>query len=222
MPTSRSVLALDTAGRLDRDLATLAAYVDDLRDRLHGDSRGSLLVNALARIIVTAQLLRTQALDAAVAPESASIEIHERAMRSRMSVVARALFALKQNERWLSLTNSVGRFQSLRDFSAHVIDQVAQIHCRWLEGRGSEQRLDPAAQRALAYAALDDAEITFERLGRDADVEQFLRAGASNGCAAIQTACRELAATFGLALASASEETVITHPARRLGRRTAS
>lgn len=219
MPPSRSVLALDTAGRLDRDLATLAAYVDDLRDRLHGDSRGSLLVNALARIIVTAQLLRTQALDAAVAPESASIEVHERAMRARMNIVVRALFVLKQNERWLS---SVGRFRSLRDFSRYVIDHVAGIHCRWLEARGTEQGLDQATRHALAYAALDDAEISFERLGRDPDVERFLRVGASNGCAAVATACRELAATFGLALASSSEDAAITHLASRLGRRTAS
>lgn len=222
VPSSRSVLVLDTAGRLDRDLATLAAYVDDLRDRLHGDARASLLVNALARIIVTGQLLRTQALDAAVAPESASIEIHERALRARMNVVVRALFALKQNERWLSLPASVGRFRSLRDFNVYVIDQVAQIHALWLEHRCAEQRLDEATQRALAYTALDDAEIAFERLGRDADVERFLRLGASNGCAAVATACCELAATFGIALTSPGEERGTTHPADGLKRRTAS
>lgn len=221
MPLSRSVLVLDTAGRLDRDLATVAKYVDDLRDRLHGDARGSFLVQAVARVIVIAQLLRTQALDAAVEPEAVSIEFHERALRARMNIVVRAMFALKQHERWLTLPTAVGRFATLRDFSVYVTDQVAQIHCRWLEARGTEQRLDSAARQALTYSALDDAEIAFERLGRDPDVEQFLCVGAANACEAIATACRELAATMGVALTSSDEGRAMTQPNGR-GRRTAS
>jgi len=222
VPPSGSVLVLDTAGQLDRDLATIARYVDDLRDRLHGDARGSLLLQAVAHVIVTAQRLRMQAHDAAVAPEMASIEIHERALRARMNIVVRALVALKQNERWLTLSVPGSRFGSLRDFSVHVIDHVAQIHCRWLEAHGSEQRLDQATRHGLAYAALDDAEIAFERLGRVAPVEKFLRIGAVNACAAIATACRELAAILGVALTSPGDDSVMPHPAKGHGRRTAS
>ncbi len=94
MPPSRSVLVLDTAGQLDRELASLAAYVDDIRDLLRGDARASLVEHTVARVIVTAQHLRTQVLDAAVRPD-ASIEIHERALRARMNIVVRALYALK-------------------------------------------------------------------------------------------------------------------------------
>ena len=217
VPPSRSVLVLDTAGQLDRELASLAAYVDDIRDLLRGDARASLVEHTVARVIVTAQHLRTQVLDAAVRPD-ASIEIHERALRARMNIVVRALYALKQNERWLPHVALVGRFRSLRDFNLYVVDRVALIHTGWSEQRGS-QPLDSANQAASAYAALDEAEIAFERLGRDVDVEQFLRLASESPCEPVATACRELAVTIGAALKPPSAEASMT---RRTAGRTAS
>lgn len=184
----------------------MASYVDDVCELLRSDARGSLLVQTVARVILTAQLLRSQALDAVADKDTESIEIRECALRARMNIVVRALYALKQNERWMSRAAFAGRFRSLRDLSAHVIDEVAQIHQRWLEQRAPRQSLDVPSLRTLAYAALDDAEIAFERLGRDSDLEHFMRVGASSACEAIATACREMAITVGVALRGSSEE----------------
>lgn len=210
-----SVLALDTVGRLDRELATLAAYVDDVRDLLCRDARGSLVVQAVARVIVNAQHLRSQAHDAATGVDADSIEIRERALRARINIIVRALYALKQNERWMPQEAFGGRFRSLREFSLHVVDYVAQVHACWLEQRDPQQRVDRAAQRTIAYAALDDAEIAFERLGRDLAVQQFLQVGASSACEAIGTACRELSITVGIALHASSGEPTALRPANR-------
>lgn len=211
---SYSVLALDTAGRLDCELATLATYVDDIRDLIRGDARGALVVNALARVIVIAQLLRAQALHAAVGRDDESIENDERAFLARISIVVRSLFALKQNESWVSRAAWSGRFTSLRDFNVYVVDQLARIHNRWLEQRGPHQSLDAATQRALAYSALDDAEIALERVGRDGAVQRFLRVGSSNACEAVATACRELAATLGVVVTAPCDKTP-AQPAER-------
>lgn len=217
-----SVLALDTVGRLDRELATLAAYVDDVRDLLCRDARGSLVVQAVARVIVNAQHLRSQAHDAAAGVDADSIEIRERALRARMNIIVRALYALKQNERWMPQEAFGGRFRSLREFNLHVVDYVAQVHACWLEQRDPEQPADRVAQRTIIYAALDDAEIAFERLGRDDAVQQFLSVGASSACEAIATACRELATTVGAALRAATGEAAGRHPAKSLAGRSAS
>lgn len=216
-----SVLALDTAGRLDRELAALATYVDEVRDLLRGEAQGALLVRAVARVIVTAQQLRAQAHDSAVGPDTDSIELRERALQARMNIVVRALYALKQNEHWVPNDALTGPFRTLRDFNLHVVDHVASIHARWLEQRAPQQALDHQTQRALAYAALDEAEIAFERLSRNRAVRRFLRVGSSNACAALATACRELAAILGVAVAG-EEATTATQPPKRAVDRSAS
>lgn len=196
--SSACTVALDTAGRLDRELATVATYLDDLREQLRGDARASLLVNALAHAMMTAQQLREHVLRAVVGPDEESIEIHERALRARMNIVIRGLYALKQNELWIPLDAFAVRFRVLSDVSAFMVDQLSRIHDRWQEQRGLDQLLDACARRALAYAALDEAEIALERLGRDSDLQRFLRVGGTSECEPLATACREIAATLGV------------------------
>lgn len=201
VPTSCSLLGcLDAAGRLERELATVAAYVDELRDLLDGDARASLLVNALARVIVSAEQLRQQVHRAATSADDATIEGHEHALRARFNIVVRALYALKSNERDIPASAYTARCCSLRDVSALLVDQLAGIHEQWLGQRGADPRLDLPTRQAIAYAALDEAEIAFERLGHDEALGQFLRVGASNASVSIATACREIAATIGLTL----------------------
>lgn len=224
VPPPCSILVLDSAGRLDRELATLAAHLDDMRDLLRGELRASLLLQAVARVIVTAQQLRALALNAVVGDAMETIALNERALQARISIVVRALYALKQNENWLEPGSLAGRFRTLRDFNLWIVDRVAQIHSQWLEQRAAQQAQDAVTGRALAYAALDDAEFSFERLGCDADVERFLRVGAANACEAVAVASQELAATFGVVLTASSEQRrCTTQPAANSARtRTAS
>jgi hypothetical protein len=52
--------------------------------------------------------------------------------------------------------------------------------------------------QALAYAALDEAEVAFERLGSDEGLIHFLLSGFDSTSDEVVTACREVAATIGL------------------------
>jgi len=203
--SSACVVALDTAGRLDRELATVATYVDDVRDLLQGDGRAALLVHAVARVIVTARQLRQQVLCASVDADEASVEIHERALRARMNIAIRGFYALKQNELWLPRAAFGARFRVLRDVTAYLVDQFAQIHDRWQEQRDRNQ-LHADLRRVVTYTALDEAEIALQRLGRDVDLERFLSAGAASGCESVVTACREIAWTLGVMLPARVEE----------------
>lgn len=200
------MVALDTAGRLDRELATVATYVDDVRELLQGDGRAALLVQAVARVIVTARQLRQQVLCASIDVDEASVEIHERALRARMNIAIRGFYALKQGELWIPRAAFAARFRVLRDVTAYLADQFAQIHDRWQEQRGRNQRTQADLRRAGTYTALDEAEIALERLGRDSDVERFLSAGDSSGCESVATACREIAWTLGVMLPARVEE----------------
>ena len=76
-------------------------------------------------------------------------------------------------------------------------------------------------QQTLAYTALDDAEIAFERIGRDPALERFIRIGAACTCSAVCLACQELAATIGLTLTTCRDD-VLTQPPKSPVDRTAS
>lgn len=206
MASSSSILALDSAGRLDRELTSIAAHVDDLRDLLQGDARASLLVQSLALAIVTAQQLRIQVLHVAETSAKGSVDLYERTMRARLNIVVRALYALKSSESWIPHDAFARRFRALRDISVYLADRVGQIHAQWTEQRAMYQQADAWMRQTLAYTALDDAEIAFERIGRDPDLEHFVRVGAGCTCAAVRLASHELAVTFGLALAAPRED----------------
>lgn len=205
---SYPVLALDAAGRLARELAAVAAYVEDLRETLRGDARSPLLVTTLARVIVTAQQLRQHALHAVTARWEESIEIHERALRARMNIILRGLYALKQSEQSIPAGAFAARFRSLREVTVYLVEQLTQIHMRWQEQLELDRRLDSGSSRALAYAALDEAEVALARLGRDPDLERFFRVGATSANEAVTTACGEIAATLGHELSSESATTI--------------
>jgi hypothetical protein len=79
-----------------------------------------------------------------------------------------------------------------------MVDQLSRIHERWQEQRGLDPLLEYSARQTLAYAAIDEAEIALERLGRDSDLQRFLRVGGTSECKPVATACREITATLGV------------------------
>lgn len=222
MPSSCSILALDSAGRLDRELATVARLVDDLLDLVRADARASRLVQAVAVAIVNAQQLRRHIVQATDCGRARlSVDVHERALRARMNIVMRALYALKSSEAQIPSTAFVGRFHTLRDVSVHLADRLAHIHSLWTEQRATYRQLNAWMKQTLAYQALDDAEIAFERLGRDRDLEHFVSTSAASASEAVSLASQELAVTFGIALA-ATDGAAATQPASCAADRSAS
>jgi len=215
---------LDVAGRLERELAAVTAYVDDFAASAGRDVRVTFLQRSLVLVTVTARVLRQLALDAATTTSNVqlSVEAHEHALRVRLNVLMRATYTLRRREPEIPTTAFTARFRDVHSVCIHLNDQAVQIHSRWQEQRGSNPPRDAATRQALAYQALDDAEIAFERLGRESDLEHFLRVGAATTCEPVSLACRELAATVGLALASANNDADSTQPAACSVDRTAS
>ena len=212
------VVALDTAGRLDQGLATVAGCLNDVADVLSRDARTAFLPGAIEMVLATARLLRADVLDAIGTSAEAPIEIDERAVLARIRVVMRALRVLRRCESAVPRAALVGRFGSVRDVSTFLVDQIAQIYARWIEQRGDIEVRESATRSALAYAAADDAEIGFALLGRDASLTTFLRTGAASDVEAVRAACREIAATLGLTLAPRGDERTNGTPVSRAER----
>lgn len=196
------VLALDTAGRLDRELTAVSDYLDDPAGTFCRDVHRAFLLRSIEAILATARAIRQQLLDAVTRNTESTIEIQERAVRSRTKILMRALQVLVRREHEVPRNALIGRFQSVQDVYVFLVDQVVQIHGRWMEQRDADRQLDADSRGVLAYSAVDDAEIGFERLGRDTALATFLRVGAASECEPIRTACREIAATLDLHLVS--------------------
>lgn len=199
--SSYSVLALDAAGQLDFELAAAVGHLDSLRERFRDDARmGPLLhsIRTVAAAALTVRQLRKHLAHATSDEAHAPIEIYERALRARWSVVFRAVHAISHAEQDAPRAAFIGRFLSVRDVVAHLVDQLAEIHVRWNQQRRMHLRHDVVTRHALAYAALDEAEIAFERLGRDFALRHFLRVSIRSSSPSIRMGCREIAATLGL------------------------
>lgn len=194
-----SVLALDTAGRLDRELATVTGYLNDAAGPFSPKARSAFLLQSLATVVVTARLLRQQLLDVMCRTTEGALDIHERVIRARANIVMRTLNVLTQREHEVPTSALVGRFRRVHDVRAFLIDEVTNIYTKWSEQCGMVRQLDQSTHYALRYIAVDEAEIAFERLGRDVAFATFLRVGTADGSDAVRTACREIAAIVGLA-----------------------
>jgi hypothetical protein len=193
-----SVLALDTAGRLDRELAAVETYLGDTPEWFVRDARSALLVRSIKAVVVTARLLRQHVLDAICRSTDGTIDILERGIRARANIVMRALYVLGHRECEVPASALVAPFGHVRDVCAFLVDRVTAIYARWSDQRATDHELDPSTRQALRYIAVDEAEVAFERLGRDAALATFLQVGAASDSPAVSTACRELAAIVGL------------------------
>lgn len=198
MAPPHAVFVLDTAGRLDRELAAVAGYLDDPSGLFRRDARTAFLRRALETVAVTARLLHAYALDAMAPIAEAAIDDHERAVRGRAHIVMRALHVLAGRTHEVPAAALSGRFSSAGDVSAFLVDEVSHIYARWKEQRDAARLADGALQRALRDSAIDDAEVAFERLGRDRDFATFVRVGSTAESEPVRIACRELAAVMGV------------------------
>jgi len=198
LPAS-SVLAIDTAGRLERELAATITFLGDPDGPVGRDGRSVFLLRSLETVISTARLLRQLVLDATCRSTDGSIEVHERGIRARATIVMRALYVFKQHAHEVPATALVAPFLRVHDVCAFLIDHISEICSRWNDQRGTGPQADPSTHRALRYIAADEAEIAFERLGRDAAFATFLRVGATcTSSDAVRTACREIGVIVGL------------------------
>lgn len=204
MAPSYSVLVLDTAGRLDRELAVVRGFADQLAELLREDARAAFLSGALNAAMSTLRLLRRCMVDSIGTLQDVSIEVQEAALRARMNIVVRAVYFLHRGERDVPASALGGRFRSVSDVTTHLADHVSRILSQWLEQRAAGAQVDEASRRALRYAALDEAEVAFEALGRDPELSRFLRAGSESASELFRLSCLEIAATVGLAVTSAA------------------
>ena len=200
MAPSTSVLLLDTAGRLDRELGAARGLADELTALLQTDSRGAFLTGAINAAMSTLRLLRRR-MHSALAGAEVSIDVQESALRARMHVIVRAVYFLHRDMHAVPAFALGGRFRSVPEVTSYLADQVSQILAQWKDQRTAGLPLDDVSRR---YASLDEAEVAFEALGRDPDLARFLRAGSESESEPLSLSCLEIAATVGLAITSSA------------------
>ncbi|MBX3157760.1 MAG: hypothetical protein KF773_17460 [Deltaproteobacteria bacterium] len=193
--STASILALDTAGRLDREIATITGY-------LEGREVSSTLMRSIENVVAIERLLRRRMLDAMCRTED---DVHD-GIRARANIVMRALRVFREHEHEFPAAALIVPFLRLHDLSVFLTNRTAEICARWTEQSGPEQAHDPSTRHALRYLADDEAEISFARIGRNAAVATFLCIGIDRGSDAVRTACREIAVVVGLASAARDVE----------------
>jgi len=198
------VLALDAAGRLEHELG---AVVGLLNDRTFAVARGAVaaaITRSLESVVETVRLLRQSVLDTATRGADAVPTIRERAIRARVNVVIRAIHVLQSREHDVPGPALVAPFRCVRDVCVFLVDRFAQIYEGFAE-HATDHEFDTGARHRLRYIAVDDAEIAFARLGREPALAHFLRGCATSHSDEVRGACREIAVTLGLALATTSD-----------------
>jgi hypothetical protein len=180
------LLALDAAGRLAHELASVGGVLD-----------------ALA---ATVRHLRQHMLDSAAPGSMLREDISERALRARVNIVMRGIRVLESREHEVPSAALAAPFRSVRDVCVCLEDRVTQIYARWARQQEPERDADPDAQRWLRYLAVDDAEVAFALLGREPAIARFLSAGAGAVCGDVGAACREIAAAIGLSAGASTTQ----------------
>lgn len=207
LSTSTLAQALDSVSRLDRDLSIALGYADVVAAHTYDDARTLWeLRRSLEQSVFVARGLR----EALLADASNAAEDHlEVVLRERNAAIVLRLTELTTSEHEAQeqgLSVATERFQSLRDFNIHVIDQLGKINEACFRARLAEQRWsdhdDPTSpDRRDAYrATLVEALRSITGIGADSDVIRFLRARASGTTGRFSAACRALAVLLDVQL----------------------
>lgn len=199
--TAYSILAIDAAGRLERELATARRHLDELAEPLHGVARSVFLTTAIDAAVSTLRVLRARILEAVDARDIV-LDVQESALTARMNIVVRAVYLLHRSEREVPASAFAGRFLTIADVTTHLANEVSRILAQWHEHKAAGPQLDESSRRAIRYTSLDDAELSFQAMGRDADLTRFLRVASESPSELVRLTCLEIAATVGLAVSS--------------------
>jgi hypothetical protein len=194
-------LVLEAIGHLDLELERLTHQASDLVAPSSIGDRASTAIGfrkAIERSNRALCALRERVLDST---SRLTLPRFESALRARTSVLQVQLHELTLAEAD-SATRlwPCGRFGSLVDVSAHVLDRLGRVNAMWLEARRSLGADEDGADHRRLIAAVAQAERDLIAIGRDIDLISFLAAGASVAPVRFRLACRVIAALFEVPL----------------------
>jgi hypothetical protein len=193
-------LVLEAVGQLERELELVRGYAD-ARSYALGDPLADIR-RVLACATGTVGILRDRLLSSEL-----SLEGQAAGLRARSTTILMQLVELVRAEPEVAsrLWPALGRFQSVRDVSAYLVDRLTKIDTTWWTdyraiGRERSTRAEIRRREYQRAFVLADEAIT--SIGRDADLACFLAAGAAVSSRSFSTACRVLAALLDVPLAS--------------------
>ena len=201
-------LVLEAVGNLDQELDRVTRHATALGASLTAhDQRAaaSKLYKAITRATYAARSIRNSVLDSAT---ELTIDRFESAFRARTVVIQIQLKVLAHVEPQIAhrLWPSPGRFTSVAEVGAFLLEGIGRANAEWHDGRRAIHADEGgAAHSALLVAA--SAERCVIELGRDADLALFLAAGASLTCVVFRTSCRVIAALLDVPLAPLARAT---------------
>lgn len=220
--TSDLPLVLEAVEALGAELARLTQQATSLGGVLSARERAATVTKlrrAQASVNRALAAVRDSVLESA---DELSIERFESAFRARSIVLQLQLQRLKQIEPQVAhrLWPASGRFKSVDDVSAFVLDRIGRLNAAWSEERrGVRQNHSPDSPTLIAAVAR--AEHALIAIGKDSDVASFLAVGASLTCEEFRTPCRVIAALLAVALAPLAPITRRSLHASSLARRLA-
>ena len=202
-------LVLEAVGNLDQELERLTRHASALGASLTAhDQRAaaSKLYKAITRATYAARSIRNSVLDSAT---ELTIDRFASAFRARTVVIQIQLKVLAHVEPQIAhrLWPSPGRFTSVAEVGAFLLEGLGRANAQWHDGRRAIHADEGGAAHNLLLVAAASAERCVIELGRDTDLALFLAAGASLTCDEFRTPCRVLAALLDVPLAPLARAT---------------
>src|SRR3569833_2844635 len=200
---------LEAVGNLDQELERLTRHASALGASMTAhDQRtaASKLYKAITRATHAARSIRNSVLDSAT---ELTIDRFESAFRARTIVIQIQLKVLAHVEPQIAhrLWPSPGRFTSVAEVGAFLLEGLGRASAQWRDGRRAIHADEGGAAHNLLLVAAASAERCVIELGRDTDLALFLAAGASLTCDEIRTPCREIVVFFVVFFASLARPT---------------
>ncbi len=188
-------ILLQALGELEQELTRHAAVLLGPAIELDRSASAARLRLSLGRLKTATEAMRDRILESAT---ELSVDRIESAYRAR----SRSL-QIQLQELWIAAPDVEhlmwpGRFQSLGDVSAYLLEAIGRVDATWLEHRRFAGDVSPSCRpRTLIHAAAA-AESALLAVGRDADLVSFLSAGVTVGSEPFRTACRVISALLNV------------------------
>ena len=188
-------ILLQALGELEQELTRHAAVLLGPAIELDRSASAARLRLSLGRLKTGTEAMRDRILESAT---ELSVDRIESAYRAR----SRSL-QIQLQELWIAAPDVEhlmwpGRFQSLGDVSAYLLEAIGRVDATWLEHRRFAGDVSPSCRpRTLIHAAAA-AESALLAVGRDADLVSFLSAGVTVGSEPFRTACRVISALLNV------------------------
>ena len=195
MAASDLPILLQALDELEQELTRHASVLLGPATELDRSASAARLRLSIGRLKTATKAMRERILESAT---ELSVERIELACRAR----SRSL-QIQLQELWIAAPDVEhlmwpGRFQSLGDVSAYLLEAIGRVDATWLEHRRFAGEVSPSRRPRTLINAAAAAESALLAVGTAADLVCFLSVGVTVGSEPFRTACRVISALLNV------------------------